>query len=143
MVTINGVKAQNLQANQQENIKKPTMNEVLSRMQANFEKSENLPTQGEQNFSINQNDKSPADGIMSMFQGENSILLSLLPMLLTKQKSPNLGQEIITKLLASSGNPMLAKIVGMLANINKPENIQDSAQTTTQNSKIDDFARAE
>ena len=150
MVTINGVKAQNLQANQQENIKKPTMNEVLSRMQSNFDMA-NQNAQNQQKFSNNEQNqnfdsaqnKSPFDSLASMFQGENSILLSLLPMLLTKQKNANLGQEIMTKMLANSGNPMLAKLVGMLTSINKKTDIQNSEQQTTQASKIDDFARVE
>ena len=142
MVTINGVKAQNLQAVQQENVKKPTMNEVLSRMQSNFEQT-NQTAQNKQNCSNTEaQTKSPFDNIMSMFQGENSILLSMLPMLLTKQKNENLGKEIIKKMLANSGNPMLAKLVEMLSNINKKTNIQNTEQTI-QSSKIDDFAKVE
>ena len=53
MTTINGVKAQNLQANPNENLKKPTMNEILNRMQANFEQCSNdtSAVQNQQDFS--------------------------------------------------------------------------------------------
>jgi len=152
MVTINGVKAQNLQALNEETTKKPTMNEVLSRMQANFDQlsNTNQPAQNEQNFSnneknVNTQSKSPLDNISSMFQGENSILLSLLPMLLSKDKSQsqNIGQEIMMKMLANSGNTMLSKIVGMLPKINKKNSIQNTEQNITEASKIDAFAKVE
>lgn len=145
MTTINGVKAQNLQANPNENLKKPTMNEILNRMQANFEQCSNdtSAVQNQQDFSNNQN-KSPFDSIMSMFQGENSILLNLLPMLLTKQKNANLGKEIMMKMLANSGNPMLSKIVGILTNIDKKSSVQEPEQTNVETaSKIDEFKKVE
>ena len=81
---------------------------------------------------------------MSMFQGENSILLNLLPMLLTKQKNANLGKEIMMKMLANSGNPMLSKIVGILTNIDKKSSVQETEQTNTETaSKIDEFKKVE
>ena len=149
MTTINGVKAQNLQANPNENLKKPTMNEILNRMQANFEQCSNdtSAVQNQQDFSNNQNqNKSPFDNLMSMFQGENSILLSFLPMLLTKQKNANLGKEIMMKMLANSGNPMLSKIVGILTNIDKKSSVQETEPEITNietTSKIDEFKKVE
>ena len=124
MVTINGVIAQSMQSIQKPD-KKPTLNEVLSKMQANYDQlntdDQTLMQQAKTNID-NKECVTPNDGIeniFSMLQGENGILFSLLPALLSKQKNPNLTQEIITKMLANSGNPMLAKLVGILTNVKK------------------------
>lgn len=160
MVTINGVKAQNLQAKQDVKIK-PTMNEILAKMQANFDQfayndqnqanynqsqtntEKSFQNQANQNNS--QNNQSGLDNFGSMLQGENGILFNLLPMLLSKDKS-NMGKEIMTRMLANSGNPMLSKLVSMLTKVNKkdfPVQKFEQESNTENTSKIDDFKRVE
>ena len=74
MITINGVKAQNMQANSQECVKKPTMNEILDRMQANFEQCSNdtSAVQNQQDFSNNA--VCVAETLFDKIEMENALL---------------------------------------------------------------------
>ena len=152
MVTINGVKAQNLQATQNDD-KKPTMNAILSKMQENYDQltysSQNSQTKvSNQSQNSNQTNQTTSQNInienfTSMFQGENGILFELLPLLLSKDKS-KLSQEFMTKMLAKSGNPMLSKLIAMLPKVNKNP-IQSQTQKVDEpySPKIDDFVKTE
>ena len=151
MVTINGVKAQNLQT-QANSSKKPTMNEILSKMQANFEQQTYLEQKNMTTVTQNQStpdtqscqteQKFGFENLSSILQGENGILFNILPMLLSKD-SKNMGQEILTRLLQNSGNPTLSKLVSMLTKVNKKNSVSQTStqQTELQTHKIGEYKK--
>ena len=141
MATINGVLAETIGAKKPET-KTPTMAEVLSRMEANFEESQaqianaqsaktykNVQIQGEKN-------------------GQNDILTAILPLLAKSNSQEEIKQKLIAKLLESSGNPMLAQLLTILPKLKKNQNGQkppsDSPkQTESEETKIDQFVKTD
>lgn len=141
MATINGVLAETIGAKKPE-AKTPTMSEILSRMEANFEESqaqianaqsaktyENVQIQGEKS-------------------AQNDILSAILPLLAKSNSQEEIKQKLIGKLLESSGNPMLAQLLTILPKLKKHQNEQKPPSDTpkqaqTAETKIDQFVKTD
>ena len=172
---INGVVIENETTKKE---RTPTINQILDNMENNFQMvnskqkfaegfsgqfSEQKDNQtfaqsflgkknGEQNYSLNQEVKAESFNNQNFqHDDKNNLLLSILPTLLSQNKSPkNLNKQkemLIGELLKNSSNPMLSKLFKLLPQLaNKTdvlkneENSKESAPQKTE-PKIDSFRK--
>lgn len=151
MVKINGVKA--TETSEIEKDVSPSINEILDRMENNFEarkvnyskvnsnsifdganNSQKVSTLN--NFSVSQN------------EDDSNIFLNILPMLLSKDKSINLKKnqnEIIKMLIKKTNNQMLLKLFELMPKLSKAKNTEteNEKNKTEKVQNIDDFVKAE
>ena len=161
MVKINGVNATNNFELKKQNSAKPTIKEILDRMENNYQNIYSVDTQ---NFSNKENTKNKFDELhkadtsntgtssnanilssLTNMLGENkninlpkenlgndNLLLSILPMLLSKNKNASTlktSENILFKqILKNSNNPRLMQIAELLPKIISKKNIE--AETT-------------
>jgi len=175
MVKINGVKATNSFETQKQKDIKPSINEILSRMETNYQnvhnvKSENYNSTPKSNinnsnisadiFNESEQNTSPASqGLFSNILGnvdggignaDNNLLLSILPMMLTKNKGANTlknSQNMIFKeILKNSKNSRLKQIAELLPKImqnNSPQMFNTETEIKTIENKIDTFKKTD
>ena len=149
MVKINGVKA--TESSQTEKNVLPSMNEILDRMENNFEARKiNYSNIDSSNLfnDTNNNQKVSTFGNFDLGQQTNDLkpLLNILPMLLSKDKSfKNNQNEIIKMLIKKSNNPMLSKLFELLPKLSKVKNAEAEIKNneTKKEKNIDDFVKAE
>ena len=186
MVKINGVKAISTYQLEKEKEIKPTLNQILDRMENNYQEINNPNTQNKYNdkkysydsekynsqynqqIPQNENDGTFTQNIFSNLIGnmqnnneqnvntqnfgddKSNLLLSVLPMILSKNKSAGgikNGQEAILKeLLKQSNNPRLSQFVQLLPKILDKNNISNQTFSSTQaqkkeEPKIDSFKK--
>lgn len=162
MVKINGVKAN--ETSQMEKVVLPSMNEVLDRMENNFESRKiDYSKSGSNNFfgdfdikKNNQNlngDNQKVNTLGSFDMSQNSsdnssFLLTVLPMLFSKDKNinfKNAQNEIIKNLLKKTNNPLLIKIFELMPKLEKMTNTEKKTTTFEEKKEknIDDFVKAE
>ncbi len=149
MVKINGVKA--TETSQTEKKVMPSINEILDRMENNFEARKiNYSNIDSSNLfnDTNNNQKVSTLGNFDLGQQTNDLkpLLNILPMLLSKDKSfKNNQNEIIKMLIKKSNNPMLSKLFELLPKLSKVKNAEAEIKSneTKKEKNIDDFVKAE
>ena len=142
MVKINGVKATS--TTEVKNVS-PSINEVLDRMDNNFQ-----ARQIDYDKKVDNENKVDAFGFASNTDENSNLLLSILPLLLSKDKKSfslkNSQNEIIKLFLKKSNNPMLLKIFELLpkiSNLNKTEIHTQNTESAQNNKSIDDFVKTD
>lgn len=182
MIKINGITATNNFETQKEIQIKPTINEILDRMENNYQNIHNVQnqsyktnTQSASNnsnnfnaeisnlqnknvenqsiFSSILNGNNPNSGFENnnLLSDNNSLLLSILPTLLTKNKGVNTlknSQNMIFKeILKHSNNPRLNQIAELLpkifSNNSTPQMFSTETQTSPNQNKIDTFKKTD
>ena len=156
MIKINGVKARNNFELKKQNIIKPTIKEILDRMENNYQNINNVDSQ---NFNYNkeiknQNESAKSNtnvlnSLSNMFNpnkntytpseniGGDNLILSILPMLLSKNKNTNSLKNtenlIFKEILKNSNNPKLMQLAELLPKILNKKSIE--TETTEQEVK--------
>ena len=147
MVLINGVKIDSKDERKEDLQKKPSINEILEKMQSNYNKINSVVVQSN-DFTKNYEEDSQKTSTMGLSGGDNNLLLTLLPMLLNKsgdgtailQKEQN---EIFHTLLKNLNNPLLEKLFELLPNFKKPRKKAETSTTKKEDPKIESFVKTE
>ena len=146
MIKINGVTAKPTDESISE--VKPSINEVLERMNNNYEARQVHIQKSEQTANY-ENTFTEQNGSNSNSLFGNDLLLSLLPMLISNKKANILSSDspIFKELLKKINNPMLQKIFEMLPNMFKKEAKAQSNSSETENKAtkkdIDSFVKTD
>lgn len=114
MILINGVKITNADK-QIEDLKKPSINEILDKMQVNYN---NINFENNKSVNIEKHEEQKVNN------NDNNLLLTLLPLLLNnKGDSAEIlktqQNELLHGLIKNLNNPLLEKIIDILPKLNK------------------------
>ena len=162
MIKINGTPANALQQKKQENLT-PTLNQILDRMENNYNYVNSASAQSANNsepqqasktalqksFDYANNSAIPNNESVSAqgFDDKSNVLLSILPSLLDKSSGEKEKNILIGELLKNSKNPTLAKLIEVLpklTSINKAKaSIQQQILPTREQPKIDSFVKTD
>ena len=155
MAIINGVKINNTKDEiQTDAIKKPSINEVLEKMQVNYNNLNNYYSQSN-NVSVMSNTE-PKEQTSSANTNsssiDNNILVSLLPLLLNN-KSNGASTETVKKeqnelfraLIKNLNNPLLEKLFELLPTLSKKNSVKKvEVESVKKNEpKIDSFVKTD
>ena len=155
MAIINGVKINNTKDERQTDaIKKPSINEVLEKMQVNYNNLNNYYIQSN-NVSVMSNTE-PKEQTSSTNTNsssiDNNILVSLLPLLLNN-KSNGASTETVKKeqnelfhaLIKNLNNPLLEKLFELLPTLSKKNSVKKvEVESVKKNEpKIDSFVKTD
>ena len=145
MVTINGVKVSNDNQRQENQIQKtPSINEILDKMQNNYN---NLNYPDTQKISVLSNTETEANTNNNNLNNDNNLLLSILPLLLNKSGNQadilkSEQNKIFQSMIKSLNNPLLEKIFELLPKLNKKTSVKKVEVESKKNeSSIDSFVK--
>lgn len=158
MVKINGIKATETSSIEKEI--SPSINEILDRMENNFEARKvdysKSGTTGIFDGFDNPNNVNTYNKVNTLWSNgttqtgndSSNLLLNILPMLLSKDKNSyfkNSQNEIIKQLLKKTNNPMLLKLFELMPKLAKEKNTEteNTKAETKKEKNIDDFVKAE
>lgn len=148
MTLINGVKIESNNASSQNSQRQPTMNEVLNRMQNNYDNinSRNISTENTNDSSTNNNEVTNILGTAG--GGKDSLIKSLLPMLMSANKtneSPAIdSNKLIDMIVKNTNNPNISKLLELMPLISKNKTkTQSKEDSTTEKPKINSFVKTD
>lgn len=127
MILINGKEIENKNSSQEQTIKKPSINEILQKMQTNYD---NQIYATKQQSTQPNSDAQPQT--TSNTENQNNLLLSVLPALLKQKQTPTVQtqdvdqNEILKTLLKNLNNPMLEKLFELLPLFSKKTKAQQA-----------------
>ena len=147
MVLINGVKINNNEEKQSEQLKKPSINEILDKMQVNYNNMNYA--NNNQNVDIMANTESKQQTNNTNNSTDNNLLLSLLPLLLNnKSDSAEIlkkeQNELLHTLIKNLNNPLLEKLFELLPKLSKKSNIKKvETEEKIEKPKIESYVKTD
>lgn len=145
MVYINGVKITSAEEKTTEQTKKPSINEILDKMQLNYNNVNYSAGQTENNLHGEQ--KPEQVSVLSKQSGDNSLLLSILPLLLNKGNNAEVlksqQDELMHTLIKGLNNPLIEKLFELMPKVSKKTTKKVEAESTKKEPAIDSFVKTD
>jgi hypothetical protein len=155
MVIINGVKTETVSDYElsQKAQKKPSINEILDKMQNNYDSingAQNVSTSAQ---SLGENntaqDVSAMGGIFGASDDKNNLLMSLLPLIISGKGKNSASfiqsqqQQLVKQLIKSANNPLLEKFFELLPKFKQNAKTSETVETKKEEPKIDSFVKTD